>query len=143
MRPFFRSLIVAAAFVFMAGTLRAQNTAADQQKAEQEFYESISTMVDRYAEQLDLDDAQIFYTDSILTHDYKAMQEELQALQSKKVANSNLYYDVQDKWQEQIYNSLHKILNDEQWVKYQKSGAERAKKTRDKRKAKAEAQAQK
>ena len=140
MRPFFRSLIVAAAFVFMAGTLRAQNTAADQQKAEQEFYESISTMVDRYAEQLDLDDAQIFYTDSILTHDYKAMQEELQALQSKKVANSNLYYDVQDKWQEQIYNSLHKILNDEQWVRYQKSGAERAKKARDKRMAKAQAQ---
>lgn len=140
MRPFFRSLIVAAAFVFMAGTLRAQNTAADQKKAEQEFYESITTLVDRYTEQLDLDDAQIFYTDSILTHDYKAMQEELEALQSKKVANSNLYYDVQDKWQEQIYNSFHKILDDEQWAKYQKSGAERAKKARDKRIAKAQAQ---
>lgn len=139
MRPFFRSIIAAAAsFVFMAGALSAQNLTPEQRKAEQEFYESISTMVDNYAIQLDLNDAQIFYTDSILSHDYKAMQEELQALQAKKVANTSIYYDVQDKWQEQIYNAFRVILDDEQWVKYQKSGAERAKKSRDKRKAKAQ-----
>lgn len=139
MRPFFRSIIAAvASFVFMAGALNAQNLTPEQRKAEQEFYESISTMVDNYAIQLDLNDAQIFYTDSILSHDYKAMQEELQALQAKKVANTSIYYDVQDKWQEQIYNAFRVILDDEQWVKYQKSGAERAKKSRDKRKAKAQ-----
>lgn len=141
MRPFLRSLIASAAsFALVAGTLCAQELTPEQRKAEQEFYESITTMVDRYADQLDLNDAQIFYTDSILTHDYKAMQEELQALQSKKVSNTNLYYDVQDKWQEQIYNAFHKILDEEQWARYQKSGAERAKKSRDKRKAKAQAQ---
>ncbi|MDO5442675.1 MAG: hypothetical protein Q4G10_03295 [Bacteroidia bacterium] len=139
MRQFLRPLIAAvASFALMAGSLSAQELTEDQKKAEQEFYESITTMVDRYADQLDLDDAQIFYADSILTHDYKAMQEELNALQAKKVANSDLYYNVQDKWQEQIYNSFRQILDDEQWAKYQKSGAERAKKNRDKRKAKAQ-----
>ena len=139
MRSFFHPFIAAAAcFAFAAITLDAQNLTDEQRKAEQEFYESITTMVDQLAERLDLNDAQIFYVDSILTHDYKAMQDELQALQSKKVSNSTLYYDVQDKWQEQIYNSFHRVFNDEQWAKYQKSGAGRAKKSRDKRMAKAQ-----
>ena len=45
-------------------------------------------------------------------------------------------WQVSDKWAEQIYNSLHKIMNEDQWSKYLKQGAARDKKTRDKRKAK-------
>ena len=59
-----------------------------------------------------------------------------EALQGNKVENTDLYVMVQDKWMEQIYNSFHKIFDEEQWTKYGKMGAARAKKARDKRAAK-------
>ena len=87
-------------------------------------------------EQLELEDWQVFYVDSILTHDYKAMQDEFAAMSAAKMTNSDLFYDVQDKWMEQIYQSLRKILDDKQWAMYEKTGAARDKKARDKRAAK-------
>lgn len=117
-------------------TVRAQ---AQEQKTpeqrEKEFYEAIEAQVDRLAEQLELDDAQIFYVDSILTHDYKAMQDEFTKMSAAKMSNTDLFYDVQDKWMEQIYQSFSKIFDEDQWTKYQKMGAARDKKARDKRAA--------
>ena len=75
--------------------------------------------------------------DSILTHDFKALQDELESLSKAKVSNSDLFYASQDKWMEQMYQSLNKVFDEEQWGKYLKSGALRDKKARDKRAAKA------
>ena len=47
-----------------------------------------------------------------------------------------LYIQANDKWAEKIYNAMHKVLNEEQWARYNKGDAGRAKKARDKRKAK-------
>lgn len=135
MRQFLR--ISAAALAILAGTsfgLSAQTT-TDQQ-AEKELLESIDNEIERLTEMLDLDDAQIFYVDSILVHDYTEMQREFKALQEKKVSNADLYDDIQFKWQDQVYYSLQKVFNDEQWTRYLKSGAERNKKNRDKKRAK-------
>lgn len=106
------------------------------EQQEKEFRESIEKEVDRIADNLDLDDWQIFYVDSILIHDYTAMQQEMMELNSAKVSNMDIYYAAQDKWMEAIYNSFHKIFTDEQWAKYLKTGAARDKKVRDKRAAK-------
>ena len=76
--------------------------------------------------------------DSILNHDYRAMQEELSSLASAKVSNSDIYMKTSDKWAENIYQAFRKVLNDDQWTKYLKSGAAREKKAREKRKAKME-----
>ena len=112
----------------------AQET--DPQKREKEFFENLDKQVTQMADQLNLDDWQVFYVDSILTHDYQAMQQELMELQRKKVSNSDIYSEVAYKWQDRIDDSLHKVFSDEQWAKYQKNGAARAKKARDKRRAK-------
>ena len=106
------------------------------EQQEKEFRESIEKEVDRIADNLDLDDWQIFYVDSILIHDYTAMQQEMMELNSAKVSNMDIYYAAQDKWMEAIYNSFQKIFTDEQWAKYLKTGAARDKKARDKRAAK-------
>lgn len=135
MRQFLR--ISAAALAILAGTsfgLSAQTT-TDQQ-ADKELLESIDNEIERLTEMLDLDDAQIFYVDSILVHDYTEMQREFKALQEKKVSNADLYDAIQFKWQDQVYYSLQKVFNDEQWTRYLKSGAERNKKNRDKKRAK-------
>ena len=98
--------------------------------------EAIDKQVDSYSNMLDLADWQIFYLDSILTHDYDAMRLELKGLRDAKVSNADAYVQAQDKWAEQIYNSLEKIFDEQQWAKYLKSGATREKKARDKRAAK-------
>jgi hypothetical protein len=117
-------------------TFAAMAQDADAQKREKEFFESLDKQITQMTDQLDLEDWQVFYVDSILTHDYQAMQQELMELQKKKVSNSDIYNEAAYKWQDRIDDSLHKVFNDEQWSKYQKNGAARAKKARDKRRAK-------
>lgn len=134
MIQFFRMSIAALALMIgVSSTLSAQN----EQQTEKEFYESIDSQVNRLTDLLELNDAQIFYVDSILVHDYGAMQAELKEMQDKKVSNPDLYYDIQFKWQDQVYYSFQKIFDEDQWARYLKSGAERDKKNRDKKRAKA------
>ena len=134
MNQFFRISIAALALMIgVSSSLSAQN----EQQTEKEFYESIDSQVNRLTDLLELNDAQIFYVDSILVHDYSAMQAELKEMQDKKVSNPDLYYDIQFKWQDQVYYSFQKIFDEDQWARYLKSGAERDKKNRDKKRAKA------
>ena len=98
--------------------------------------EFIQKEVEKLESSLKLEDWQTFYADSILTHDYHALQAELDALQEAKVSNTDLYTQASDKWADRIYEAMHKIMNEEQWEKYLKQGAAREKKARDKRKAK-------
>ena len=113
---------------------------AQQQPTEAEeikqMREAIDRQIDSYTDLLDLADWQVFYLDSILTHDYEEMRLELKGLRDAKIGNVDAYTMAQDKWSEQIYNSLQKVFDENQWAKYLKSGASREKKARDKRAAK-------
>ena len=88
---------------------------------------------ERLGEILKLEDWQLFYADSILRHDYGAMHEEIQKMQSMGIQNRDLYQDAQDKWLERSEKALRKIFNDTQWKKYLKDGAGRRIKEREKR----------
>lgn len=139
MRRFVRSFVLCSVlFAGFSVGLAAQAQSADEAKAEKEFYESVEREIERLTRLLDLNDAQVFFVDSIIVHDYKAMQAEMKDLNDRKVSNVNMYYDVQDKWHEQIYEAYQKIFDEDQWAKYLKSGAARDKKSRDKRRAKAQ-----
>ena len=117
---------------FMAG---AQQPQSEEEELKQ-LREAIDRTVESYENLLHLEDWQTFYVDSILTHDYEALRQELKGLRAAKVSNTDIYTTVQDKWAEQIYNALHKVFDEDQWTKYLKSGAAREKKSRDKRAAK-------
>lgn len=93
---------------------------------------------DRLAEVLKLEDWQVFYVDSTLQHDYAAWQEETTNLQKARVDNVDMYTSVRDKWMEQIDKSFKSFFTETQWAAYLKSGAAKAQKARDKRKAKIE-----
>ena len=134
MRRIIRSIVLCAVlFSGFSMGLVAQEMTAEEKKAEKEFYESVEREIERLTNSLKLEDWQVFYVDSILTHDYKAMQDELRALQAKKVTNTDMYYDIQYKWQDCIYEAFQKVFDEDQWTKYLKSGAARDKKTRDKK----------
>ena len=129
-----KRLLYSAFFIFLAFPLLAQNQKTlSPEEEEQKFFEFIQNSVERYERLLKLEDWQVFYVDSILTHNNTAIKDECKALQDRKVSNYELYYDVQDKWNEATYQAFRKILNDEQWKKYLKSGAKKEKKARDKK----------
>ena len=106
MRRLFRSFVLCAVlFAGFSAAMSAQEMTAEEKKAEKEFYDSIEREIDRLTNLLKLEDWQVFYVDSILVHDYKAMQEELKVLQGQKVSNTDMYYEVQYKWLDKIYEA--------------------------------------
>lgn len=104
-----------------------------QEPQEPDFYELAEKETERLQRVVKLEDWQVFYVDSILVHDYMAMNEDLQKLQANKISNASIYQSVQDKWFEQIDNSFRKFFTDEQWTLYLKQGAAKAQKARAKR----------
>ena len=111
---------------------------AQEQGKQPDIYEQAEQEADRLQRLLDLDDWQVFYVDSTLKHDFPAMMEGYEELRKAKVANQSMYQAVHDKWMDQIDRSYRKFFTEEQWAAYLKSGAARAQKARDKRRAKAE-----
>lgn len=126
------ALIVIARMSFMDITAEAQ------QPEEPDMFEMAEKEADRLQRLLDLEDWQVFYVDSTLKHDYPAMIAEYKELQSSKVSNTSLYQSVNDKWLEKIDATYKRIFTEKQWAAYLKSGAAKAQKARDKRKAKAQ-----
>ena len=124
-------LLVSLFFIAVYAELYAQ-----QPMQQPDMYEKAELEADRLQELLDLEDWQVFYVDSTLKHDYPALMAEYDQLGASKVNNQGMYNMVYDKWMEQIDRSYKKIFTPEQWAAYLKSGAARAQKARDKRKAK-------
>jgi len=106
------------------------------EEREKQLLEYVDKEVQRLSTLLDLEYWQEFYVDSTLTHDLKAMNEEMEKLQSAKVENTDLYINAQDKWMQQIDNTYKRLFTADQWAKYWKSGGKRAQDARDKRKKK-------
>ena len=98
--------------------------------------ESAASEVERLERILKLEDWQVFYVDSTLTHDFVGMEAELKSMQAARVSNLDLYYEVQDRWWEQMETSLKKYFTEEQWKKYLKSGMSRGQKESWKRREK-------
>ena len=124
------------ALVCLPASAQSGQKKEDKEKKMDEF---IKNQVNNLENSLELETWQTFYVDSILNHDYRAMQDELDNLSSAKVSNTDIYIRTQDKWNEQIYQALSKVMNEAQWNKYLKMGAAREKKFRDKRISRAEA----
>lgn len=116
--------------------LSAQQSQTDPEKEEKQMRTAIDSQIETFTRTLKLEDWQVFYLDSIMTHDYTAMRDEIKSLSEAKVGNADAYQMTQDKWMEKMYQAFYKVLDRDQWAKYQKSGAGRDKKARDKRAAK-------
>ena len=125
--------------LMLAGMLAVSvEASAQEQQKQPDIYEQAETEADRLQRILDLEDWQVFYVDSTLKHDFPAMMAEYDKLRAAKVSNASMYQSVQDKWMEQIDATYKKIFNPQQWAAYLKSGAAKAQKAREKRKAQAE-----
>ena len=129
--------LVAAVFLSIFAVLAQNQQQLTPEQREKKMHESIDKEKEKLKNLLDLEYWQEFYVDSILTHDYLALTEELETMQKAKVENTDLYVSVQDKWLQQIADSYKKVFTEEQWNKYWKSGGQRAQRDRDRRREKA------
>ena len=102
---YFRLLLL---LLLPVGAFAQQGTPEEEEK---KLYEMIQTEVTKLETSLDLETWQVFYVDSILTHDYQAMRDELMVKSAAKVSNTDIYVQLQDKWMEQIYNAFSKVFD--------------------------------
>ena len=131
-------IIIAAVFLLACLPAQAQEQPLTPEQREKQLYENIQKQVDDMADRLDLEDWQVFYADSILTANFGELAREYEQLGRNRVSDPDIYVRIQDGCMEKNYNAFRRILSDEQWAKYLKSGAAREKKARDKRAAKRE-----
>lgn len=122
-------------FIAIPATAFSQEPMSEEEEQDK-LYEYIDNRVSDLEKNLDLDGDQVFFADSILTHDLFAMSAELKELSSKKMSIPDAYVAIQDKWNEASYYAFKRILTEEQWARYLKSGAEKEQKAREKRAAK-------
>ena len=73
--------------------LAAQNQMSPEEK-EKKLSEFIQKEVDKFETSLKLEDWQVFYADSILNHDYRAMQDELD--EQRQVVRKDIRSHAQD-----------------------------------------------
>lgn len=126
-------------YIILSMLLFGSVNAIAQEQEEQKVQtpeEMAAKEADRLGDLLKLEYWQVFYVDSTLQHDFTALQEEMNKLQSARVENYDLYMSVRDKWFEQIDNTYKKIFTPEQWALYLKTGAAKNIKAREKRKEK-------
>ena len=83
------------ALVCLPASAQSGQKKEDKEKKMDEF---IQNQVSNLENSLKLETWQTFYVDSILNHDYRAMQDELDNLSSAKVSNTDIYIRTQDKW---------------------------------------------
>ena len=118
-------LFAALGLLISLGSAFAQQQQMSPEEKQKKMDEFVQKQVEKLENSLNLEDWQSFYADSILTHDYNALQAELDGLTEAKVSNADIYTQTSDRWAEQIYNSMHRILDEDQWAKYLKMGAAR------------------
>ena len=133
-----KHILIILALIFTGLSAWAQQQPLTPEQEEKKLRDAIEEMVLRYEETLNLEVWQTFYVDSILTHNYFALTEETKKMAENRIANQDLYSVVADRWEDATYEAFHKILSEDQWKKYLKGGAARAKKAREQRAAKRE-----
>lgn len=136
MKKSLAGFILALLFAFPMKAQQPQNLTPEQR--EKQLYEYIDKEVERLKGLVKLDEAQEFYVTITLEENLKGMQEEIAALAASGVQNTDLYQLIQDKWLDRIDDAYQSYFTPEQWNKYLKSGAEKARKNRAKRREKSE-----
>lgn len=129
--------VVMSALLFILPVSARQQELTPEQR-EKKMYEAIDAEVDRLTKLLNLDEGQQFYVTMTLTDCIQARDEELKSLSASGVQNTDLYQMVIDKWMDRIDSDYESYFTQDQWKKYLRSGAEKARRTRQKRREKAE-----
>lgn len=126
------NLLLVLAMLAFGFSASAQNQGGVAEDDVKKMLENVDHQVEQMTRDLDLEDWQVFYVDSILTANYLSLQAGFAELSAKKVGNRDIYQDLQYSKLDEIYYALEKVFDESQWAKYLKRGAAKDKKSREK-----------
>ena len=128
MKRFLPAILAAILLLAAAPCTLAQN---NQEPPDMD--EIISKQVENLTRSFKLDEVQEFFVDSVLQHNFPAMNAEFEETRKTGASNQDTYQAISDKWMAATDDALEKIFTEEQWQKYLKSTYGKEKKRRDKR----------
>ena len=121
------------ALVSAAVLLLASQNLSAQEPTEPNLDEIINSQVENLAKLYKLDDVQMFYIDSILQYNMRAMMDEIEKARQTGASNASTYEVISDKWLSASDRAFERVFTEDQWKRYMKSSFGKEKKKRDKR----------
>ncbi|MCI1719850.1 MAG: hypothetical protein LKM37_02320 [Bacteroidales bacterium] len=109
---------VLVAAIILVSAIYSIPSFAQQQEKEKTPEEVAASEVKAMVRELQLSDAQEFYCDSILTHNYTSMKSDFENLQKSGMQEASTYQFLKDRWQKKTLEALKKVLDDQQYIKY-------------------------
>lgn len=108
-------------FFFCALLLSGAVTAKAQEQPQQKSPEEIAEIeIGHWEAILKLSQTQIFYVDSILNHNYKAMFEEIEKMKAMGMQSPDTFRTIQGKWVEKNVVAMKGVLDEQQYIGYLK-----------------------
>lgn len=123
-------------FITLAAVLLLSMHAAGQEQEKPSPEKFAAEHLEYLIRNIQIDEIQVFFADSIYQHNFAALLEEMESLQKSGMSATNVYEAVSDKWLDATDKALEQILTPEQWKKYLKTSFGKEKSKRDKRMAK-------
>jgi hypothetical protein len=96
------------------------NAYSQQQEKEKTPEEIAIAEAERLHKELELNDVQLFYADSILRHNYLALKNDFDLMKSRGSQDSRSYKMINEKWLQKNLDAFKLILDEQQYIKYLK-----------------------
>ena len=127
MNRLFTILLLAAALLLSAPAAQAQ------EPQQPDIDQIIANQVDNLTRNFKLDEVQVFFIDSILQYNYRAMNEAFEEARKTGASNSETYQAISDEWMQATDEAFERFFTEDQWKKYMKSSYGKEKQRREKR----------
>ena len=112
---FFKSLIL------VLGLLSFTTALWGQEEPKQKSPEEYAVMeAERLEKELNLNQHQLFYVDSILQHNFVGLSDEFEKMKAGGMQDSRSYMAVKDKWQDRTLKAFEAVMDEQQYIKYLK-----------------------
>jgi hypothetical protein len=119
--------------LFAASLLLSTPAALAQEPQEPDLDKIIATQLDNLTRTFKLDEVQVFFVDSILQYNFRAMNDEFEQTRRTGASNNETFQIISDKWMAATDEAFERFFTEEQWKKYMKSSYGKEKIRRDKR----------
>lgn len=120
-------------FLFAAALLLAAPAVLAQEPQQPNVDEIIAKQLENLTRTFKLDEVQVFYVDSILQYNFRALNDEFDETRKGGASNAETYQAISDKWMDATDQAFERVFTEEQWKKYMKSTYGKEKTRRDKR----------
>ncbi len=119
--------------LFAATLLLSAPAALAQEPQQPNIDEIIAKQLDNLTRTFKLDEVQVFYVDSILQYNFRALNDEFEETRKGGASNAETFQSISDKWMDATDQAFERVFTEEQWKKYLKSTYGKEKMRRDKR----------